>query len=136
MTRSSRLAGLAMLAGFSSATAQRSTITRDAFRPRADSLVFTYLAESRAPSASFAVIRGNDTLAYGAHGLADVEAWRARFGEIGEDERVGALAELIARDGRTLGRGRREAGEHREAREAERTHHYDCSRGNARNVCP
>ncbi len=77
MTRSCRLAGLAMLAGLSSATAQRSTITRDAFRPRADSLVFTYLAESRAPSASFAVIRGNDTLAYGAHGLANVDAWRA-----------------------------------------------------------
>ncbi|MGH7680274.1 MAG: serine hydrolase domain-containing protein [Gemmatimonadaceae bacterium] len=74
---SCRLAALAMLAGFSSATAQRSTITRDAFRPRADSLVFTYLAESRAPSASFAVIRGNDTLAYGAHGLANVDAWRA-----------------------------------------------------------
>ena len=66
-----------MLAGLSSATAQRSTITRDAFRPRADSLVFTYLAESHAPSASFAVIRGNDTLAYGAHGLANVDAWRA-----------------------------------------------------------
>jgi CubicO group peptidase (beta-lactamase class C family) len=66
-----------MLAGLSPAAAQRSTITRDEFRPRADSLVFTYLAESRAPSASFAVIRGNDTLAFGAHGLANVEAWRA-----------------------------------------------------------
>ena len=55
MMRSSGLAILAMLAGFSSAAAQRSTITRDAFRPRADSLVFTDLAESRAPSASFAV---------------------------------------------------------------------------------
>ena len=76
--RSFGLAGLAILAGASTATAQqRSTITRDAFRPRADSLVFTYLAESRAPSAAFAVIRGNDTLAYGAHGLANVEAWRA-----------------------------------------------------------
>ena len=77
MIRSSGLAGLAMLAGLSSASAQRSTITRDAFRPRADSLVFTYLAESRAPSASFAVIRGNDTLAFGAHGLANVDAWKA-----------------------------------------------------------
>ncbi|MDB4888952.1 MAG: hypothetical protein JWL61_807 [Gemmatimonadetes bacterium] len=77
MMRSSCLAGLAMLAGISLASAQRSTITRDAFRPRADSLVYTYLAESRAPSASFAVIRGNDTLAYGAHGLANVDAWRA-----------------------------------------------------------
>lgn len=77
MLRSSFVAGLAVLAGLSSATAQRSTITRDAFRPRADSLVYTYLAESRAPSASFAVIRGNDTLAYGAHGLANVDAWRA-----------------------------------------------------------
>jgi D-alanyl-D-alanine carboxypeptidase len=77
MMRATRLAGFAMLAGFSSATAQRSTITRDAFRARADSLVFTYLAESRAPSASFAVIRGSDTLAYGAHGLANVDAWRA-----------------------------------------------------------
>jgi hypothetical protein len=72
MMRSCRLAGVAMLAGLSSAAAQRSTITRDAFRQRADSLVFTYLAETRAPSAAFAVIRGNDTLAYGAHGLADV----------------------------------------------------------------
>src|SRR5688572_9093635 len=83
MMRSSRLAGLLMAAGISLATplssaiAQRSTITRQEFRPRADSLVFTYLAESRAPSASFAVIRGNDTLAYGAHGLANVDAWRA-----------------------------------------------------------
>jgi len=77
MMRASRLAGLAMLAALSSATAQRSTITRAAFRSRADSLVFTYLAESHAPSASFAVIRGSDTLAYGAHGLANVEAWRA-----------------------------------------------------------
>jgi len=77
MTRASRLAGLAMLAGLSSATAQRSTIARDAFRARADSLVFTYLAESRAPSAAFAVIRGNDTLAFGAHGLANVDVWRA-----------------------------------------------------------
>ncbi|MGH7615953.1 MAG: serine hydrolase domain-containing protein [Gemmatimonadaceae bacterium] len=75
--RSSRIAGLAMLAGLSSASAQRSTIARDAFRQRADSLVFTYLAESRAPSASFAVIRGSDTLAYGAYGLANVEAARA-----------------------------------------------------------
>src|SRR5215212_7954741 len=77
MMRSTRLAGLALLAGLSSASAQRSTITRDAFRPRADSLVYTYLAESRAPSAAFAVIRGKDTLAFGAHGLANVEAWRA-----------------------------------------------------------
>ena len=77
MMRSFHLAGLALLAGLSPATAQRSTVTREAFRPRADSLVFTYLAESRAPSAAFAVIRGNDTLAYGAHGLADVGTWRA-----------------------------------------------------------
>ena len=71
------VAGLSSATPLSSATAQRSTITRQEFRPRADSLVFTYLAESRAPSASFAVIRGNDTLAYGAHGLANVDAWRA-----------------------------------------------------------
>src|SRR5688572_5836449 len=77
MMRSFGLAGLAILAGLSSASVQRSPITRDAFRSRADSLVFTYLAESHAPSAAFAVIRGNDTLAYGAHGLANVEAWRA-----------------------------------------------------------
>jgi D-alanyl-D-alanine carboxypeptidase len=77
MMRSTLLAGLATLAALSTATAQRSTLTREAFRPRADSLVYTYLAESRAPSAAFAVIRGNDTLAFGAHGLADVEAWRA-----------------------------------------------------------
>lgn len=75
--RASYLVALATLAGLSSATAQRSTITREAFRPRADSLVYTYLAESRAPSASFAVIRGSDTLAFGAHGLANVDAWRA-----------------------------------------------------------
>ena len=72
-----RFAGIAMLAGLSSVPAQRSTITRDAFRPRADSLVLTYLAESHAPGASFAVIRGNDTLAYGAYGLANMEAARA-----------------------------------------------------------
>jgi D-alanyl-D-alanine carboxypeptidase len=60
-----------------SATAQRSTITREAYRSRADSLVFTWLAETKAPSVAFAVIRGMDTLAYGAHGLANVEAWRA-----------------------------------------------------------
>src|SRR4051794_1819742 len=77
MMRSFLLAGAALLVGLTSATAQRSTITREAFRPRADSLVYTYLAESRAPSAAFAVIRGNDTLAIGAHGLADVVAWRA-----------------------------------------------------------
>src|SRR5688572_30212293 len=77
MKRTYGFACLAMLAAISPVAAQRSTVTRDAFRPRADSLVFTYLAESRAPSASFAVIRGNDTLAYGAHGLADVDAWRA-----------------------------------------------------------
>ena len=75
--RSARLAGLALFAGLSSAIAQHSTITRDGLRLRADSLVFTYLAESHAPSASFAVIRGNDTLAYGAYGLANVEARRA-----------------------------------------------------------
>lgn len=77
MTRSTCLAGVALFAAASSAAAQRSTVARDAFRPRADSLVFTYLAESHAPSASFAVIRGHDTLAYGAHGLANVDAWRA-----------------------------------------------------------
>jgi len=77
MMRSARFAGMAMLAGFSTAGAQRSTITADAFRPRADSLVLTYLAESHAPGASFAVIRGTDTLAYGAYGLANVEAARA-----------------------------------------------------------
>jgi D-alanyl-D-alanine carboxypeptidase len=77
MLRSALFAGIAMFAGFSSAGAQRSTVTRDAFRPRADSLVLTYLAESHAPGASFAVIRGNDTLAYGAYGLANVEAARA-----------------------------------------------------------
>src|SRR5690348_14670848 len=72
-----RLAGLALLAALSSATAQHSTITRDAYRLRADSLIYTYLAESHAPSAAFAVIRGSDTLAYGAYGLADVDARRA-----------------------------------------------------------
>jgi D-alanyl-D-alanine carboxypeptidase len=77
MMRPHVLAGLALFAALSPAAAQRSTIARDAFRQRADSLVHTYLAESRAPSAAFAVIRGSDTLAFGAHGLADVEAWRA-----------------------------------------------------------
>ena len=77
MKRSSRLAGLAILAGFSSAAAQRSTVARDVFRTRADSLIYTYLAESHAPSAAFAVIRGSDTLAYGAYGLGDVDARRA-----------------------------------------------------------
>jgi CubicO group peptidase (beta-lactamase class C family) len=77
MFRSTRFVALTVLAGLSSASAQRSTIARDAFRQRADSLVFTYLAESRAPSAEFAVIRGNDTLAFGAYGLANVDAGRA-----------------------------------------------------------
>jgi CubicO group peptidase (beta-lactamase class C family) len=72
-----RLAAALVVAGATTATAQRSTITRADFAPRADSLVYTYLAESRAPSAAFAVIRGNDTLAFGAHGLADIAAWRA-----------------------------------------------------------
>jgi len=72
-----RLAGVAMLAALSSASAQRSTITREALRLRADSLIYTYLAESHAPSAAFAVIRGSDTLAYGAYGHADVDARRA-----------------------------------------------------------
>jgi len=75
--RSSRLASVALIGAFASAAAQRSTISAADFAPRADSLVYTYLAESRAPSAAFAVIRGNDTLAFGAHGLADVAAWRA-----------------------------------------------------------
>jgi CubicO group peptidase (beta-lactamase class C family) len=75
--RSSRLAIAALLGAVASASAQRSTISRADFAPRADSLVYTYLAESRAPSVAFAVIRGNDTLAFGAHGLADIAAWRA-----------------------------------------------------------
>lgn len=77
MTRPSRLASVALLTAVASASAQRSTISRADFALRADSLVYTYLAESRAPSAAFAVIRGTDTLAFGAHGLADVAAWRA-----------------------------------------------------------
>src|SRR5690348_18401298 len=77
MTRSLHLAGLALLAGLSSAAAQHSTIARDAYRLRADSLIYTYLAESHAPSAAFAVIRGSDTLTYGAYGLADIDARRA-----------------------------------------------------------
>jgi CubicO group peptidase (beta-lactamase class C family) len=52
-------------------------VARVVYPSRADSLVFTYLAETRAPSVAFAVIRGKDTLAYGAHGLANIEAWRA-----------------------------------------------------------
>lgn len=70
-------AAIALCAAVSSAGAQRSTITRADFSLRADSLVLTYLAESHAPGASFAVIRGNDTLAYGAYGLANIEAARA-----------------------------------------------------------
>src|SRR5260221_12541183 len=42
---------------------------------------------------------------------------------MGEDERVGARTERIACDSRTLGIGRREAGKHRQADEAGRTHH-------------
>ena len=76
MMRSPFLAGVALLAGLSSAAAQHSTVTRDAYRLRADSLVYTYLAESHAPSAAFAVIRGSDTLAYGAYGLADIDVRR------------------------------------------------------------
>ena len=77
MIRSSRLASIALVVASASATAQRSTISRADFAARADSLVYIYLAESRAPSVAFAVIRGTDTLAYGAHGLADIAAWRA-----------------------------------------------------------
>ena len=77
MIRSSRLATVALIVAVAPAAAQRSTIFRADFAPRADSLVYTYLAESRAPSVAFAVIRGNDTLAFGAHGLADIAAWRA-----------------------------------------------------------
>jgi CubicO group peptidase (beta-lactamase class C family) len=81
MMRSARLAALAIAVGLSPGLsplgAQRSTITRDVFRLRADSLIFTYLAESHAPGASFAVIRGNDTLAFGGYGLANVELGRA-----------------------------------------------------------
>ena len=98
MMRSSRLAGLAMLAGLSSASAQRSTITRDAFRLRADSLVYTYLAESHAPSAAFAVIRGNDTLAYGAYGLADVDARRAPTANDDLRDRIDHEAVHVRRD--------------------------------------
>jgi CubicO group peptidase (beta-lactamase class C family) len=71
------IAALLVLASVSPAAAQRSTITREAYRSRADSLVYLYLAETKAPSAAFAVIRGKDTLAYGAHGLANIDAWRA-----------------------------------------------------------
>lgn len=71
------LTALTLFAAFSAASAQRSTVTSEVFRRRADSLVFTYLAESGAPSAAFAVIRGNGTLAYGAHGLANREERRA-----------------------------------------------------------
>ena len=99
---SRRLAALAVLASFSSATAQRSTITREAFRPRADSLVYTYLAESRAPSAAFAVIRGSDTLAFGAHGLANMDAWRApvattiyQIGSITKQFTAAAIMKLV-----------------------------------------
>ena len=77
MIRSSLVASIALIGSAASAAAQRSTISRAEFAPRADSLVYTYLAESRAPSVAFAVIRGNDTLAFGAHGLADIAAWRA-----------------------------------------------------------
>src|SRR5262249_18242522 len=61
-------------------------------------------------------------------------ARRVRFGEIGENERIGARAECVARDGRTLGGGRREAGEHREAGEAGRGKHLN-SQGGGRNAC-
>src|ERR1043166_7871879 len=84
MMHASRLAGLALLAGLSTASAQRSTIARDAYRLRADSLVYTYLAESHAPSAAFAVIRGNDTLAYGAYGLADRKSTRLNSSHVSE----------------------------------------------------
>ena len=78
MIGSIRLASLTLLAGFASATAQRSTISRADFAPRADSLVYTYLAESRAPSVAFAVVRGTDTLAFGARGLAGHSALAER----------------------------------------------------------
>jgi D-alanyl-D-alanine carboxypeptidase len=75
--RSIRLATVALISAVVPMAAQRSTISRAEFAPRADSLVYTYLAESHAPSVAFAVIRGSDTLALGGHGLADIAAWRA-----------------------------------------------------------
>ena len=44
------------------------------FEQRADSLVYTYLAESRAPSVAFAVIRGKDTFARSCSGTL-VQVW-------------------------------------------------------------
>ena len=50
-------------------------------------------------------------------------ARRGRLGEISEDERVGARTERIARDGRSLGAGGREAGGHQKAGEEESARH-------------
>ncbi|HEY9227444.1 MAG TPA: serine hydrolase domain-containing protein, partial [Gemmatimonadaceae bacterium] len=86
MIRASRLASVSLLAAFATAAAQQptqqaapqpSTITAADYKPKADSLIRAYLAETQAPSAAFAVIRGKDTLAYGAHGMADIAGARA-----------------------------------------------------------
>ena len=76
MSRSSRLAFASLLAAFSTATSQRSTITRAEFAPKVDSLAKAYLAQSGAPSVAVAVIRGNDTLAFTAYGTANIAASR------------------------------------------------------------
>jgi CubicO group peptidase (beta-lactamase class C family) len=75
--RSSHLTLATVVVAFSTASAQRSTITRAAFAPKADSLAKAYLAESGAPSVAVAVIRGDDTLAFAAYGTANIAASRA-----------------------------------------------------------
>lgn len=79
MIRTSRLSVAAVLlaAATTAAAQERSTITRAAFTPRADSLVNAYLRSSGAPSAAVAVIRGKDTLVYKGYGLANLPASHA-----------------------------------------------------------
>ena len=109
MIRSSRLASVALLAAFASAAAQRSTIARDGLRA-ARRLARLHLSRrSRAPSAAFAVIRGNDTLAYGAHGLADVAAWRAPTAYDDLRDRIDHEAVHVRRDHAARGPGQAEA---------------------------
>jgi CubicO group peptidase (beta-lactamase class C family) len=75
--RSFRVALATLVVAFSTASSQRSTITRAAFAPKVDSLAKAYLKESGAPSVAVAVIRGKDTLAFTAYGTANIAASRA-----------------------------------------------------------
>src|SRR3954470_24117546 len=71
------VAALLSLGAAGPSAQQNSTISRAEFTKRADSLVNAYLETTGAPSASVAVIRGNDTLLFKGYGLANIPAQRS-----------------------------------------------------------